>query len=54
MAGFVDYWRDGFDWRVQEARRILSWGKDCEVVSPVKLQKKIANSLDTFQLPEIL
>ena len=21
MAGFVDYWRDGFDWRAQEARR---------------------------------
>jgi hypothetical protein len=20
MAGFVDYWRDGFDWRAQEAR----------------------------------
>jgi hypothetical protein len=19
-AGFVDYWRDGFDWRAQEAR----------------------------------
>jgi microsomal epoxide hydrolase len=45
MAGFVDYWRDGFDWRAQEARlnsfpqyKVSLQGIDLHFIGPSALE----------------